>query len=118
MKIILLFIVGIVCSSTLEKFKLIKRISKKFKKQRDLNINNPQECYLTMHLFPMQYYTEIFKTEFRVRFFGNCNKTKDIVFSFNKQIPMEIINDYKIHLEIFSHPFIIDFNDKHEHHGD
>ena len=65
----------------------------------------------------MVYYTEIFRTEIRIRFFGNCNKTKDIVFNFNKEIPTDIVHNLKIHLNVYKHEFILDYYDSHEKEG-
>ena len=68
-----------------ENLKIVKPKSESKKVKRDLQSskNNPLECYLTFHTFPLQYFIEAERVILRLRFFSNCYPAKDLVLMSN-----------------------------------
>ena len=59
--------------------KVTKTISTKNNKRASYVIINPHDCYLAISVFPLEYYADVERVLFRLRFTSNCLNTRDIV---------------------------------------
>ncbi len=72
---------------------------------------NPMDCFLTLHIFPLEYYVEAERGLLRLRFFSNCYHTHDIVLISNNELDEDVDTITKIDLDIFESKYKMVFSE-------